>query len=92
MLIGIVSFLYTMFGPIQRLHVKCMLLSCWLCLSSLDQSSSEQVVDIIASRNFAAVQTASGKVGWEGREGGREARKGRKGGKEGGREGRKGRI
>ena len=69
-----------------------MLLSCWLCLSSLDQSSSEQVVDIIASRNFAAVQTASGKVGWEGREGGREARKGRKGGKEGGREGRKGRI
>ena len=88
-----------MFGPIQHLHIKCMLLSCWLCLSSLDQSSSEQVVDIIASRNFAAVQTASGKVGWEGREGGREGRrkgrrKGRKGGKEGregGREGRKGR-
>ena len=47
-------------------------LSCWLPLSSLDQSSSEQVIDIIASRNFAAVQTASGKVGGEGREGGRE--------------------
>ena len=49
------------------------------CLSSLDQSSSEQVVDIIASRNFAAVQTASGKVGREGREGGRE--KGRENGR-----------
>lgn len=39
---------------------------CCCLFLSLDQSSSEQVVDIVASRNFAAVQTASGKVGWEG--------------------------
>ena len=66
-----------MFGPMSRYQMDVQSLKCFCLFLSLDQSSSEQVVDIVASRNFAAVQTASGKVGWEG---------GRKGGKEDGRE------